>query len=92
MKIALHTGDSTTVLLQKEGVGGYNWFVTCADKEGVSITTKILPAASKLVGAGAVLQVRFAALKAGTYTVTAEWRRSWEKQAAKVQQYEIVVS
>lgn len=92
MRIELHVGETHSLLLQKEGVGGYNWFVIASNKEGLAITTKTLTAPAKILGAGAMLQVQISAVQTGHYVVTAEWRRSWEKRAAKVQQYEVVVS
>ena len=92
MRIELHIGESKTILLQKEGVGGYNWLLQNPDEESLQISTKILPAKSKLIGAGAVLEVKITASKIGIFILSATYRRSWEKQAAKVQQYEVVVT
>ena len=91
MRITLHIGESKTILLQKEAVGGYNWQLQNPDEESLQISTSILPAKSKVIGAGAVLEVKITATKKGTFMLLATYCRSWEKQAAKVQQYEVVV-
>lgn len=92
MRIELQVGNTKTILLQKEGVGGYNWILQKPDEEAITVSTKQLPTNSKIIGGGAALQVSITALKKGMYFLVAEYRRSWEKQAAKVQQYEIVIS
>ena len=92
MRIDLQIGDSKTVFLQKEGVGGYNWVIENPDAACVTVTATLLPSSSRLIGGGAVLQVQITALKRGRCLLEAHYRRSWEKQPAKVQQYEIVVS
>lgn len=91
MRIELQIGESKTILLQKEGVGGFNWQLQNPDEESLQISTTLLPAKSKVIGAGAVLEVKITATKKGRFTLLATYRRSWEKKAAKVQQYEIVV-
>lgn len=90
--IDLHRGDILKIDLEGNPTTGYNWLVTAMD--GAILEQQGEPgfrADSQLLGAGGMITLTFRAVLAGTTKLQLGYMRSWEKDVAPLQTYEVTI-
>lgn len=90
--INLKSGDTLKIDLEGNPTTGYNWMVMAVD--GAVLEQQGEPAFkadSKLIGAGGMITLTFRAMLPGTTKLQLGYMRSWEKDVAPLQTYEVTI-
>lgn len=90
--INLKSGDTLKIDLEGNPTTGYNWMVTAVDATVLEQQGEpAFKADSKLIGAGGMITLTFRAILPGTTKLQLGYMRSWEKDIATLQTYEVTI-
>lgn len=90
--INLKGGEVLLIKLEGNPTTGYNWVVTGVDEDILQQQGEPLFKADSLaIGSGGMITLSFKALAAGTTKLQLSYLRSWEKDVAPQETYDVTV-
>jgi inhibitor of cysteine peptidase len=90
--ISIVTGSKITLSLQSNPTTGFNWEIVDFDPSILSLVGEpYYKSDSALIGSGGVLTYTFQVLNQGTSNLKLVYQRSWEKEIAPAQTFEVIV-
>jgi inhibitor of cysteine peptidase len=90
--IEMKVGQKLVLSLESNPTTGYNWEIIAIDEAILKPSGEAeYESDSKLIGSGGILTYNFEAVQMGSSTVKLIYHRSWEKDVAPLQEFNITV-
>lgn len=92
----IKVGGKFIVALKENATTGYVWSYKISNEKGIAIYSEtaleaLVAPTTPIMGAGIDKVWEFSALKAGTYTITYQYKRAWEEKAIEKLTYKVII-